>query len=524
MSSSIEPSVGQSAVAQQRQLRIAALEGALAQEGESAEGYLELGGLKLECEDFRGAVAAYRRCVELRPSEAVAHNNLGVALLLDRQIETAIATFETASALDANYHRPLVNLGKALREAGRPDEAIVRLQRALRLVPDNIGALVNLGDALAASGDLTAAQAALERASSLAPALPETQRSLAIARLQAGRVAESIAVLRNALRHAPGHASLHCCLHEVLFAAGQWEEAWPHFEWRFEPHERRTQLDRPQHLPRWDGIVHPGRELWLVGEQGLGDQIQFVRYARLLQQAGLSCTVSCDRHLLRVLSSAGLGVRIVERGTPVDTPRACWAPLMSLPAYHRTRPDNVPYAAGYLSDDAARVAHWQGRLSAVQRPRIAMAWSGNPSMETGRHVGRSFPLAALSAVLAIEGVRFLSLQKGPGSAQADSEPFRSSLLRFESFDPEPEAFIDTAAILRCVDLLITSDSAIAHLAGALGVRTWLCLHCDPDWRWLRRGASTPWYTSVQLFRQQRPGDWAGVFEEVAAELRAELAG
>jgi tetratricopeptide (TPR) repeat protein len=493
------------------------------EEGETAERYLEIGGLKLQRQDFNGAVEAFRRYVELRPGDPGAHNNLGAALLLGRQIEAAIAAFETAAALDANYHRPLVNLGKALREAGRPAEAIARLRRALSLVPDDVGALVNLGDALAASGDLPAAQATLERASSLAPALPETQRSLAIARLQAGRVAESIALLRAALRFAPQHAGLHCCLHEVLFAAGEWQQAWPHFEWRFQPHEGRTPLERPRGLPQWDGGVQPGREVWLLGEQGLGDQIQFIRYAKLLEQSGLSCTIGCDKRMVRALGRAGLRARIVARGAPVDTPDACWAPLMSLPAYHRTRPDNVPYPGGYLTDDAARVARWQELLSPVQRPRVAVAWSGNPSMETGRHVGRSFPLPALTPLLAVGGVRFMSLQKGHGSAQADSEPFRSSLLRFEGFDPDPDAFVDTAAILRCVDLLITSDSAIAHLAGALGVKTWLCLHSDPDWRWQRAGTTTPWYSSLRLFRQQRPGDWASVFEQVAAELRAELA-
>jgi tetratricopeptide (TPR) repeat protein len=521
MSSSIE--VSTQAAPGARQARIATLEAALLREGESLERYFEIGGLKLECQDFKGAAAAYRRCVALRPSEPLAHNSLGAALLLDRQIEAAIAAFETASALDPNYHRPLVNLGKALREAGRPAEAIVRLRRALGLAPDDVGALINLGDALAASGDLAAAQAALERATSLAPALLEAQRSLAIARLQAGRLAESIALLRTALRSAPQQASLHCCLHEALFAAGEWREAWPHYEWRFQPHEGRTPLELPRNLPRWDGRIQPGREVWLLGEQGLGDQIHFIRYAKLLEESGLSLTISCDKRLMRLLGCAGLRARIVARGTPVEAPGACWVPLMSVPAYHGTSPDNVPYANGYLTDDAARVARWRELLSPEPRPRVAVAWSGNPSMEFGRYVGRSFPLAALSGVLATGGVRFVSLQKGHGADQADAEPYRSVLLRFADLDLDPDAFVDTAAILRCVDLLITSDSAIAHLAGALGVRTWLCLHSDPDWRWLRTGATTHWYRSMRLFRQQRPGDWTAVFAQIAAQLRTELA-
>jgi tetratricopeptide (TPR) repeat protein len=519
MSSSTE---GRATQVQDQRQTLAMLEAALVQEGETVERQAQIGSVKLGSSDFRGAAAAYRRCVELRPSEAALHNNLGAALLMDRQLEAAIAAFEAASSLDRNYHRPLVNLGKALREAGRPDEAIARLRRALRLVPGDVGALVNLGDAQAASGDLAAAQATLERAVSLAPTLPETQRSLAVARLQAGRVADSIALLSAAVRSAPGNAALHCCLHEALFATGEWPQAWPHFEWRFQPHEGQTRLQRPAHLPRWDGRVQPGSELWLLGEQGLGDQIQFIRYVKLLEQSGASCTVGCDRRLIRLLEAQGLRARFVARGTVPDAPYLRWAPLMSLPLYHGTRPDTVPFATGYFTADPARVSRWQTLLSAARRPRVALAWSGNPAMETGRYVGRSFALTSLANLLAIEGVSFLALQKGPGAAQAECEPLRSRLTQLGDFDCEPDAFLDSAAILRCVDLLITSDSAIAHLAGALGVKTWLCLHADPDWRWLRTGAATPWYSSVRLFRQQRPGDWAGVFEQVAAQLKSEL--
>jgi hypothetical protein len=197
---------------------------------------------------------------------------------------------------------------------------------------------------------------------------------------------------------------------------------------------------------------------------------------------------------------------------------------MSLPAWHGARPDTVPHPAGCLATDPDRVARWHERLrhSTGQRDsgslRVALAWAGNPDMETGRYRGRSPPLAAFAPVLALPQVDFISLQKGHGEEQLDALPFRASIRRLPDLDAGPQAFLDTAAVLKCVDLLVTSDTAIAHLAGALGVPCWLCLMHEPDWRWMREGRDTPWYTSMSLFRQPAAGDWASVFHEVAAAL------
>jgi Flp pilus assembly protein TadD len=482
---------------------------------EAAERYLQLGGRKLAAADFKAAINAYRRCVELQPAEPGVHNNLGAALLCDRQLEAAIAVFETASALDPNYQRSLVNLGKALREVGRPFEAIARLERALRLAPDDVPALVNLGDALAATGELAAAQATLERASRLAPQSPEVRRSLAIARLQAGRIAEAIAVLRGALRQTPGHAGLHCCLHEALFAAGEWQQAWPHFEYRFQPHEGRTPLVTPAGMAPWDGSVRPGRQIWLLGEQGLGDQIQFLRYAKVLEQSGARCTVCCDRRLVPLFALAGLRAPIVPRGAQADATNASWVPLMSLPGHCGTRPDSVPYACGYLSADGVRVARWRARLGSDPRPCIGLVWRGNPQHPNDHW--RSLPLGELLPYLK-PNCRYVSLQKDIG--EGDRRLLTGNAI--EDFSTELADFADTAALCECLDLVISVDTSVAHLCGALGLTTWLLLPWHSDWRWMRDGEATPWYTSLRLFRQRRPGDWTDLFGQIAAKLRAYL--
>jgi hypothetical protein len=191
---------------------------------------------------------------------------------------------------------------------------------------------------------------------------------------------------------------------------------------------------------------------------------------------------------------------------------------MSLPAWHQTGPDTVPAAAGYLAADLPRIAHWRARLPPAGSLRVALAWAGNPRMETGRHAGRSPPLAALAPLMKVSGASFISLQKGPGEEQLDQVPFAARIAHLPELDDGPDAFLDTAAVLKCVDVLVTSDTAIAHLAGGLGVTTWLCLMHEPDWRWMHRGSDTPWYASMRLFRQPSRADWAGVYQPVAAEL------
>jgi tetratricopeptide (TPR) repeat protein len=486
--------------------------------GSAARCY-ELGGLKLAGGDTEGAIAAYQQCLALAPPHAAVFNNLGSALLKAGRFEAAIAALEAALALDAGYVRALVNLGKALREAGRAAEALAPLDQALASNPNYAPALVNLGDALAATGDLDAAQQALERSVRLAPTLVEAHMSLGIARLQAGRIAESIDALRAAVALSPSHADAHSNLGHALFVAGDWEAAWPHFEHRFRRHAHRVPLRPPTGVARWDGTVSAELELWLLGEQGLGDQLQFVRYAKLLHDRGVRCVIACDPRLVKILEAAQLGARIVPFDTAADTSAARWVPLMSLPGWHRTRSDTVPAAAGYLAADPVRVARWRARFPTTTGLRVALAWAGNPRMETGRHAGRSPPLAALAPLMTVPQVSFVSLQKGHGEEQLESVSFGDSILRLPDLDAGPDAFLDTAAILKCVDLLVTSDTAIAHLAGALGVPTSLCLMREPDWRWMLKGADTPWYQSVRLFRQSASGDWASVYAEIASHLR-----
>jgi tetratricopeptide (TPR) repeat protein len=497
---------------------ITRLEATLAREGGSAASFNELGALKLAGGDAEGAIIAYSQCLTFASQNAAIYNNLGTALVKAGRFDVAITALETALALHPRYVRALVNLGKALREAGRPTEALARLNEALAIEPGYVPALVNLGDACDATGDLHAAQQALEHAIQLAPTLVEAHTSLGIVHLRSGRIAESLDALRTAVALAPDHADAHSNLAHALFLCGDWQAAWPHFEYRFRRHAHRAKLRPPAGVARWDGTSSPELELWLLGEQGLGDQLQFVRYAKLLGDRGVRCVIACDPRLVKILALAKIGPRIVPFDTAADAHAARWFPLMSLPQWHRTQPDTVPAADGYLAADPVRIAHWRAQLRMKKGLLAALAWAGNPHMETGRYAGRSPSLTSLAPLMTVPGVSFISLQKGPGEEQIDTVPFGASILRLPNLDSGADAFLDTAAVLKCVDLLVTSDTAIAHLAGALGVPTWLCLMHEPDWRWMLTGTETPWYTSMRIFRQPAPADWASVYAEVATAL------
>jgi hypothetical protein len=349
----------------------------------------------------------------------------------------------------------------------------------------------------------------------LAPQHVEALAALGIVRLQRGRPTAALETLRAAVALAPANPETHMALAHELYAGGAWAASWAHFEHRLQRARYRETFRTPPDGARWDGTSVP-QELWLLAEQGLGDQLQFARYARLFAERGTRCVLACDPRLVRLFGNAGLGVRLVGLDLPLP-PAACWLPLMSAPHHFRTQSDTVPYAAGYLAAEPARLAEWRSRLPRAGL-RVALAWQGNPAMETGRFAGRSPPLVALSPLFEVPGVEFISLQKGHGSEQRQTLANATLLRHFDDLDLGADAFLDTAAILKRVDMLVTSDTAMAHLGGALGVPTWLCLMHEPDWRWMRHGATTPWYDSLRLFRQPRPGDWATVFRNVAGAL------
>jgi Glycosyltransferase family 9 (heptosyltransferase) len=307
-------------------------------------------------------------------------------------------------------------------------------------------------------------------------------------------------------------------LHLVL---GELREGWPLYEARF----RVPALAIPKRdfggVPRWHGTDPlAGKTILVHAEQGLGDAIQFARYVPLLREKGAAVVFEVMPQLQSLLGTLPGGARIIARGDPIP-PIDYHCPLLSLPLEFNTELTNIPSAVPYLFADATRQAAWARTLEPLSGLRVGIAWQGNVQVERLIWArGRSMPLSVLAPLAALPGVSLLSLQKGPGAEQLSAVDFRERVLDLGTdFDSGPDAFLDTAAVMAHLDLVITTDTSIAHLAGALGRPTWVALNASPDWRWLLERSDTPWYPSLRLFRQpDRERGWAPVVTAMADAL------
>lgn len=323
------------------------------------------------------------------------------------------------------------------------------------------------------------------------------------------RFEEALAAYDQALALAPGFAQAHHNRAAVLLQTGDLLNGFREFEWRklcpgFVD-DQRYKLERP-----WRGEPIAGKSLYVYCEYFQGDLLQFGRYALAAEQAGAKVILSAPDAMHALLRTMSPSIEIV----PEEAPPPAYdynAALMTLPALFGTSLERVPRAQSYLSAEPERVARWRERIGPGGL-RIGLAWSGSM-----RDPSRSYPLTEAVAALEAPGVRLISLQKHSGLDQLAALAGRVETM--EDFDEGPDLFLDTAAALTCCDLFVTLDTSVAHLAGALGVRTWLALPHLADWRWLEGRADSPWYPTLRLFRQGQPGDWAGVFAQMGELLR-----
>jgi hypothetical protein len=338
-----------------------------------------------------------------------------------------------------------------------------------------------------------------------APRDAQAQGNLGGVLKELGRPVEALDCYRAALRLHPDDPVLHVNLGIALLLAGRFDAGWEEYEWRFRAGAARIP---PCTQPRWNGEELAGRTLLIRAEQGIGDTIQFCRYVTMAAARGpVALEVQPGlRHLVRDLPA-----RIIEAGgvLPVFD---LWCPLLSLPPLLGMQAPAPPY----LTADADRVAAWRDRIG-VHGRRIGIAWQGNPASAAER--GRSIPLREFLPLAQIPGVRLISLQKHHGLEQFAGVPDGVRIETLDDdFDAGPDAFIDTAAVMQCLDMVITSDTSVAHLAGALGRPVWVGLQHVPDWRWLLEGEDCLWYPTMRLFRQTKRGDWGGVFARMAELL------
>ncbi|WP_255360618.1 tetratricopeptide repeat protein [Magnetospirillum sp. XM-1] len=475
---------------------------------------ITLGEAQLALSRFSLAAINFRKAVAARPDDWGQHYNLGLALRGLGQLDEAATVFEKCRDMaeaEATAPAPWNALGDVYRAQGRLDEARACFEQALRISPNFSMAQNNLGLTLNALGRIAEAISMLEKAIAMNPQDPELHYNLGCSLQDDGQTLPAIAAHRQAIALRPDYAAAHWNLSHSLLRAGEFAEGWREYEWRWQT----VQTADTYSQPAWTGDAAAGRTLLIWEEQGLGDTIQFIRFAPLLAKQGWKVVVVVQKPLKRLLDGLP-GVEIVARGEALPH-FDVHAPMLSLPRLLGVTADAVPAPAPYLAADSARIALWAERLGSREGMRVGLVWQGNPTAKVDK--GRSIPLACLAPLAAIPGVRLISLQKNEGVEQLDCLPAGMTVETLGAdFDAGPGAFLDSAAVMMNLDLVVTSDTAIAHLAGALGRPVWVLLQAVPDWRWLDGRADCPWYSNMRLFHQEAAGDWDGLAARVAAEL------
>jgi hypothetical protein len=376
--------------------------------------------------------------------------------------------------------------------------------------PEFADAHENLAHALADRGSLAAAAAAFRTALALRPDCARTHDDLAAVLLEQGLRAEAVTGFRTAIALQPDLANAHHNLAMALLGGGDLAEGFGEYEWRWNTAQLAGgRRDFPQ--PQWRGEAGAGRTLLIHAEQGFGDTIQFCRYARHAQAAGWRVVMEVQPPLVRLLRSLAGVDQVVPRGAALPD-FAAQCPMLSLPLAARTELATIPAAAAYLHAEAGQVAAWQARLADRGRRerRVGLAWAGSAALGTDRR--RSLPPDRLAPLLRQPGWQFFSLQQGGTWPQAGD--------RVTDWMAEMDDFADTAALVANLDLVISVDTAVAHLAAALGRPVWLLNRFDADWRWLDGRRDSPWYPALRIYPQPTPGDWDAVVADVARDLGA----
>ena len=460
---------------------------------------------------FDEALESVQRALAIRPDYAEAHNNRGNTLHELQRLDEALESFQRALAIRPDYAEAHNNRGNTLHELKRFGEALESFQRALAIRPDYAEAHNNRGNAFQGLGRFDEALHSYRRALEIKPDYAEAFNNRGNALHELLCLDDALESYDRALAIKPDYASCHLNRAFLLLQTGRFAEGWREYEWRL---KTDSQTARPQSGPEWTGGEVGARRLLFYSEQGLGDTIQFSRFACSVAASGKEVSLEVQPPLGGMLGSLK-GVNVIRNGATLPEHDA-QLPLMSLPHVLGVTPETMSGDLPYLFAEPARAAAWSERLPAGQF-RVGIVWQGKSTADID--IGRSVPLRAFAPLCHIPGVKLISLQKNHGLEQlAHLPPGMSVETLGAEFDAGPDAFMDCAAVMMNLDLVICCDTAAAHLAGALGRPVWIVLKHVPDWRWMIDREDTPWYPTARLFRQARRGDWDEVFLRIASEL------
>ncbi len=507
-----------------------------------------LGSFLRENGKLHEAEASYREAVRLSPGDAGAHCNLGNVLDdLGRPIE-AEACYRESLRIRPDYSEVLSNLGATLNKLGRSSEAEISYREAIRLRPgfaiahSNLGKLLmergqiveaeasyreairiepnfaeaysNLVDVLCESGRLAEAEMACREAIRLKPELAEAHYNLGLVLANLGRISEAENSYRQSIHFKPNYVTAYWNLSLALLLMGKFDEGLQLYELRWDGAKEAFGQRREFPQPLWSGReALAGKTILIHAEQGLGDTIQFCRYLANVKELGATVIFEVQPSLVSLLSGLSGVDMLIPKGQPLPN-FDLHCSLLSLPLAFKTQLMTIPAYNTYIVAQPERIARWASTLGR-EGFRVGICWRG-----AGHIKGRAIPIEYFGQLSSIPGIRLISLHKGEGEGDLGNLPGHMRVETLGSSLDVDGAFMDTAAVIKCCDLIITNDTSIAHLAGALGAPTWTVLKAVPDWRWMMDRSDSPWYPTMRLFRQTKIGDWEGVFTQIRAALEA----
>ena len=422
-------------------------------------------------------------------------------------------------AADPNEPNALHLSGVVAFRLGDPEKALALMERSLALGIDTPLYLRNICEMYRVLGRLDEALETAKQAVVLAPSDPLCLQNIAIIHFHRLEIDEAVTCADAALRIDPALPGAHFARAEALLLRGDWAEGFEEYEWRFRI-QGASPLMPPTNTPAWDGRPLPNETLLLIADQGFGDVVQFCRYIPWAAERCPNIAIACSKPMAALVRQQHPGLVIFERWADCP-PSAAFCALSGLPRLHGTRTDNVLAATPYLRADPTRSASWRERLDRIAPRgyrRVGLVWAGQPKHNNDRN--RSTTLATFAPLGALRGVALVSLQKGPATAQAGQYFGQAPLLNIGA---EVADYDDTMAIIDNLDVVITVDTSVGHLAGAMDRPAWIMLPRAPDWRWLLDRADSPWYPSARLFRQSASRQWGGPVDEIAAALRERFA-
>ncbi|MFC1845730.1 tetratricopeptide repeat protein [Candidatus Dependentiae bacterium] len=493
--------------------------------------YLKLAQHFMTEHNIEKAITYFRNALELDPQHALANFGIAEALFKQKKYEEALVHIKHAATQLPDNTEIMLLFGKTLRSLDFFEEAIEQFTNILHQEPTNILPLFEIANTYNFQGETEKALLCYEKTLELRPDIRQVRYNYAHTLKKMGRVEEAIKLYEEIIEDHPDYATVHFSLALAYLSLGDFKLGWPEYEWRWKAY-KESPKKFPQ--PLWDGSNPSGKKVLLYSEQGLGDTFQFIRYAKLLKDLGATVIFQSQKPAADLLKQCDYIDQIIIRGKSLPA-FDLQAPLMSLPMIFNTTPETVPHDIPYLHADPELVDYWSSKLAQDDAQhgrtnpfRIGICWQGNATYRSQalRHSvsAKSISLATFAPIANIPGVVLYSLQKVNGQDQIEKVDFE-----LHTFGPELDTqhgrFMDTAAIMKNLDLVLTIDTSISHVAGALGVPTWLMLPNPADWRWIIGRDDTPWYpTNMRLFKQPSPGDWDTVICNVIDELQKMLDG